>query len=324
MTETGAGMPTHRAQRTAGACGHGNVVRFGRTNPACSRPRTCHWCRARQQAGPRLADTQLAEPHRDAARVSSPFADPAQLTRVRKFVAGRPKWAEAITGKPFSLRAMTAHELVLLDLATRAELEPPTTPRPPAPGYLPTVAERAATARAEAGARAWSRPAATRCRCRRRWPATTPARTTTSAASSARTTSSRGHRRTPASAAHSIRRCAPPRRRPAPALRPSPRPDGPPAHLSGACAPPTGSPGSSPSIPCCTPSSRDVSTTSCTISRLYGGVAPAARNTRRIRRASRRPSVAHSPLAHLPRQCRKPLDERQSWHLNEFPTRCLG
>lgn len=162
MTET-EGMSTRRAPRTADACGHGNVVRCGRTNPACSRPRSCRWCGARQQAGPRLADNQLAGLRRDAARVSSPFADPAQLTRVRKFVAGRSKWAE-------------------------------------------------------------------------RWPATTPARTTTSSTSPG---SGRIIAQTPLHAG----------RRPAPALRPSPRPDCPRAHLRGGCAPPTGSPVSSPLHP---------------------------------------------------------------------------
>ncbi|MGW4528877.1 hypothetical protein [Amycolatopsis sp. NPDC004378] len=107
----------------------------------------------------RLTDSQLATLREQAARTSSSFVDPAQLTRVERFVAGRHDWASAILGKPFILRAMTNRELVLLDLAAAAEPAPPEPPRPPAPwepGYQPTNADRAATARGEAAARAWA------------------------------------------------------------------------------------------------------------------------------------------------------------------------
>lgn len=107
-----------------------------------------------------LSPHQLAELRDRAARNVGSFIDPAQLSRVQRFVAGRRDWASAILGKPFSLRAMTTRELVLLDLAANAEPAPPEQPRPPAPqepGYQPTAADRAAADRNEGAACAWAR-----------------------------------------------------------------------------------------------------------------------------------------------------------------------
>ncbi len=76
-----------------------------------------------------LTDSEIRELREKSARTSSPFIDPVQLARVQQFVSGRHGWASAILGKPFALRAMTHRDLVLLDLAARAEpSEQPRTP----------------------------------------------------------------------------------------------------------------------------------------------------------------------------------------------------
>jgi hypothetical protein len=94
----------------------------------------------------RLTEEQLTELRTRAAAKTSPFVDPAQLNRVAQFVAGREEWATAITGRPFTLRAMTNLELRLLDLAAETEPAPPAPPRQPRPwedGYVPSEHERA-------------------------------------------------------------------------------------------------------------------------------------------------------------------------------------
>ncbi|OXM47521.1 hypothetical protein [Amycolatopsis alba] len=78
-----------------------------------------------------LTASQLRHLREQAARTSTPFVDPAQLARVQQFVTGRHAWAEAILGKRFALRGMTCRDLVLLDLAARAEPFPPEQPRTP-------------------------------------------------------------------------------------------------------------------------------------------------------------------------------------------------
>ncbi|HEX6359492.1 hypothetical protein [Actinophytocola sp.] len=112
------------------------------------------------QPATRLSDAQLDELRVRARRVAGSLVDPAQLTRVTRFVAGRHAWAGAVLGKPFNLHRLTNAELVLLDLAAQAEPEPPVEPRPPAPweeGYQPSERELAVAARAQARAKEWDR-----------------------------------------------------------------------------------------------------------------------------------------------------------------------
>jgi hypothetical protein len=107
-----------------------------------------------------LTDDRLAELRRNAHELVTTFVDPAQLARVESFLSGRHEWACAITGHRFDIRRMTPLELTLLDLAAKAEPEPPLRPRPPAPweeGYQPTESERAAQALAAAVTAEWQR-----------------------------------------------------------------------------------------------------------------------------------------------------------------------
>jgi hypothetical protein len=95
-----------------------------------------------------------------ADRSTSPFVDPAQLTRVSRFVTGRHAWATAILGAPFDLHRMTNRQMNLLDLAAQAEPEPPTPPRPPAPwepGYVLSPAEQRDADRVAAADAEWAR-----------------------------------------------------------------------------------------------------------------------------------------------------------------------
>lgn len=106
-----------------------------------------------------LSGQQLAALREQAAARSTSFVDPAQLRRVQEFTSGRPEWASAIIGRPFSLRAMTGRELVLLDLAAQAEPTPPAPPRAAKvweAGYEPTEAERAAAERRAARFGEWA------------------------------------------------------------------------------------------------------------------------------------------------------------------------
>jgi hypothetical protein len=106
----------------------------------------------------RLADDEVARLRRQAGTANLSFVDPAQLLRVERFLVGRRAWAAAILGKPFSLRAMTNREVVLLDLASQAEPEPPEPDQPPAPresGYQPSARYRAELARQETAQRQW-------------------------------------------------------------------------------------------------------------------------------------------------------------------------
>ncbi|QYN17582.1 hypothetical protein [Amycolatopsis sp. DSM 110486] len=105
-----------------------------------------------------LTAEQLAALREQAERETSRFVDPRQLTRVEKFIAGRPAWVRAIIGHGVTVRTMTGVELTLLDLAATAEPNPPTPPREPAPwdpGYQPTDAERAIISRRQAAAAEW-------------------------------------------------------------------------------------------------------------------------------------------------------------------------
>jgi hypothetical protein len=115
------------------------------------------------QPATRLTDAQLAELRDRARRVAGSFVDPAQLTRVAGFVAGRHAWASAVLGKPLNIRALTNTELAMLDLAAEAEADPPAEPRSPAPweaGYQPTNSELAKRARRRAQDEEWRRLAA--------------------------------------------------------------------------------------------------------------------------------------------------------------------
>jgi len=101
-----------------------------------------------------LTDQQLTALRAEAAAAVTGFIDPAALRRVDSFVSGRAGWARAVTGREsFTLHSMTERELVLLDLASRAE---PAPPRPASRPVEPSPAERARTARLRAAARAWA------------------------------------------------------------------------------------------------------------------------------------------------------------------------
>ncbi|UKD50777.1 hypothetical protein L3Q65_00335 (plasmid) [Amycolatopsis sp. FU40] len=110
----------------------------------------------------RLTADQIAEMRERAGRTTSSFIDPAQLGRVERFVSGRHRWASAILGKPFRLRAMTHRELTLLDLAAHAEPAPPEPVHrvPEEPGAASVEPDRAAAVRAGAAAYEWARLAA--------------------------------------------------------------------------------------------------------------------------------------------------------------------
>lgn len=103
-----------------------------------------------------LTAEQITELRAQAARTSGPFINPTHVNTVQRFTPGRSEWASAILGRTFpGLGRLSNEDVTLLALAARAEPDPPTPPRVPAPWepkYVPSTRE---LAQAEEESRAW-------------------------------------------------------------------------------------------------------------------------------------------------------------------------